>query len=254
MEALITEQLRLSLITEQLRLPLLSDYTVRISQRAKRAQIHVSQEGRVEVVIPRSFNPARVPKFVANNQAWLDQALHHIQAQQVKRKQSLPHRIHLRAIDEHWQVSYRHSRKPRSMTTLECEQRGLLDIFSGTEKDSRTVLAGWLTSRAKETLVPWLNRLSIDLDLPFRKAIVRAQKTCWGSCSPSHTISLNRSLLFLPVRVVNYLLVHELCHTVYGNHSPQYWQLVARFEPAYEKLDAKLLEAGRHVPAWAASN
>ncbi len=239
---------------EQLQLPLPPDYTVRVSRRAKRAQLHVSDEGRVEVIIPRRFNPAQVPEFVAENRRWLDRALHRIQARQVGAKKRLPKCILLPAICERWQVVYRHGSKAAFQMGRGDERQLVLEIISATESDCRVALMRWLSSRAKEKLVPWLRQLSVELGLPFRKATVRGQKTCWGSCSPLQTISLNRALLFLSPRTVRYLMVHELCHTVHGDHSPQYWKLVAEMEPQCKQLDTKLRDAGRYVPSWAVSS
>lgn len=238
---------------EQLRLPLSPDYTVRVSRRVKRAQLHVSEEGKVEVIIPRRFNPAQVPEFVAENQCWLDRTLGRIQAQRTGAKKRLPKRISLSAIGERWQVVYRHGSKSGFQMGRGDGQQLVLEIISATESDCRATLKHWLSCRAKDNLVPWLRRLSVELGLPFRKATVRGQKTCWGSCSPLQTISLNRSLLFLPPKTVRYLMVHELCHTVHGDHSPQYWKLVAEMEPRCKQLDAKLRDAGRYVPSWAVS-
>jgi predicted metal-dependent hydrolase len=57
--------------------------------------------------------------------------------------------------------------------------------------------------------------------------------------------------LFLPPRLVRYIMVHELCHTVHLNHSRRYWGLVSRFEPDYAACEAELRRAARHIPLWA---
>jgi hypothetical protein len=129
-------------------------------------------------------------------------------------------------------------------------------IVTGTVTDTETCVQGlhrWLRSKANETLLPWLRVTSEDLGLPYKKSIVRGQKTRWGSCSAKRVISLNYKLLFLPPELVHYLFVHELCHTRYLNHSARYWALVARKLPEYARLDAALKDSWRYVPAWAVS-
>ena len=59
------------------------------------------------------------------------------------------------------------------------------------------------------------------------------QRTRWGSCSNSGTISLNAALLFLEPPLVRYLFIHELCHLIALNHSRRFWAAVARYEPDY---------------------
>jgi predicted metal-dependent hydrolase len=59
--------------------------------------------------------------------------------------------------------------------------------------------------------------------------------------------------LFLPPELVNYVLVHELCHTKHLNHSPIFWRLVASYLPEYRQSDRQLRDAGRRMPEWLTS-
>ncbi|WP_333861147.1 M48 family metallopeptidase [Clostridium sp.] len=62
---------------------------------------------------------------------------------------------------------------------------------------------------------------------------VRCQKTLWGSCYSNGNINLNCRLLMSPVEIIEYIVVHELCHLVYMNHSKDYWKLVESQIPDY---------------------
>ena len=86
--------------------------------------------------------------------------------------------------------------------------------------------------------------------MKYSKIAVRRQRSRWGSCSVRGTISLNCCLLFQRPKVVRYLLIHELSHTLHMNHSKRFWECVAALCPQHETLDAELCAGWRRVPAW----
>lgn len=74
----------------------------------------------------------------------------------------------------------------------------------------------------------------------WTKVTIRNQKTRFGSCSRQGALSFNYRLLFLPPHLTDYVIVHELCHLIAFNHSPQFWALVARTFPNFRALRREL--------------
>ncbi|MFA6908866.1 MAG: SprT family zinc-dependent metalloprotease [Patescibacteria group bacterium] len=73
-----------------------------------------------------------------------------------------------------------------------------------------------------------------------RGVSIRNQKTRWGSCSRKGNISFNYRIVFLPVRLAEYIVVHELCHLKQFNHSRAFWELVRSFVPEYKEIRREL--------------
>lgn len=69
----------------------------------------------------------------------------------------------------------------------------------------------------------------------YERITIRDQKTRWGSCSSNGTLSFNWRLMLAPPRVLDYVVVHELCHLTYMNHSKDFWSKVEEVMPEYKE-------------------
>lgn len=74
----------------------------------------------------------------------------------------------------------------------------------------------------------------------YNTIAIRNQQSRWGSCSIKRNLNFNYRILFLPPELVDYIVVHELCHLQEFNHASAFWQLVARTIPDYREHKAIL--------------
>lgn len=100
-----------------------------------------------------------------------------------------------------------------------------------------------LRRAAKADLPGRIARLSEAMGLKYEKLSIRASRTKWGSCSGRNHISLSLFLMTLPEHLRDYVIVHELCHTVHHNHSPRFHALVDQLVGGHEKALNKELRA-----------
>ena len=75
----------------------------------------------------------------------------------------------------------------------------------------------------------------------YGRITIRHQKTRWGSCSGKGNLNFNCLLMCMPMEVIDYVVVHELCHRLEMNHSKRFWEQVERILPDY-KIRKKLLK------------
>lgn len=74
----------------------------------------------------------------------------------------------------------------------------------------------------------------------YKNISVKNQKTRWGSCSKRGNLNFNYKILFLPEKLADYIVVHELCHLGELNHSKKFWQLVEKAIPKYKEAKTRL--------------
>lgn len=224
-------------------------WRVRASERARRLAVRVLPGGLVEIVVPRGTRPRAVEQFVARHRRWIERTLDQYRPRDAAAPHLLPDRLHFAATGRSYALRYAGGTgAPRLMAAEDS-----LTITGAVDRTLllRHALQRFTMREAHAALGPWLAQLAEATGLGFKRMQIRRQRTRWGSCSPSGTISLNACLMFQPAAVVNYLLVHELAHTRHLNHSRRFWQLVERFEPDWRALDAALTRGWREVPAWA---
>lgn len=81
----------------------------------------------------------------------------------------------------------------------------------------------------------------------YTSITIRDQKTRWGSCSSRGTLSFNYRLIFAPGKVLDYVVVHELCHLTHMNHSENFWNMVRSIMPEYKEYKLWLREHGSEL-------
>ena len=78
----------------------------------------------------------------------------------------------------------------------------------------------------------------------FNEICIKNQKTRWGSCSRRRNINFNYKILFLPSKLQDYIIVHEICHLKEFNHSRKFWALVEKAIPDYLDIKKELRNQG----------
>lgn len=104
----------------------------------------------------------------------------------------------------------------------------------------RNAIQWALKAEAKEYLPSRVQFFSQLLNLKYNKLFLKNNKTNWGSCSAKNNINLNIHLVRLPDHLIDYVIIHELCHTLEKNHGPRFWQLLGTFLPHPKQLSKEL--------------
>jgi len=229
-----------------------SGWHVRISRRARRLSMRVFPGGRVEVVVPPGTGIPAIERFVARHRSWAERRAREFELLAPPADSGRPDALELALVGRRWNVEY----EAGGRETVLDRGDGVLQVRTASAPDqgASPVLLRWLCRVAAPELRARLDEASTATGLGYERMQLRRQRTRWGSCSATGTISLNLCLMFQRPEVVRYLMIHELCHGRHMNHSRRFWSLVESFEPQWKALDAELLRGWQNVPAWVFAN
>jgi len=118
----------------------------------------------------------------------------------------------------------------------------------GLERLRLTEAQGRREAHARISLLAQSEALA--LGVAYRRITLRDQRSRWGSCSSKGTLSFNWRLVLAPHDVLDYVVVHEICHLVELNHGPRFWRLVERRRPSYRDSKRWLDDHGWEILAY----
>lgn len=130
----------------------------------------------------------------------------------------------------------------KHMLKIKEQQKQREQIVPLTEDEIRE-----LANKAKEIIPERVKYYAELMGVSYGRITIRNQKTRWGSCSSKGNLNFNCLLMLAPSEVMDYVIVHELCHLKELNHSKRFWQEVSKVMPDYEKYNLWLKEYGNQL-------
>ena len=223
--------------------------------RRRRVHIVVNDEGTIEVRAPARFSVAKAREVLRENAQWVVRSLDGVR-EKLARRPRLVTGTRLALLDDSLRLEVRRraqidlfgdtrgnrGRAERRGTTLRVSTASLGD------DELRVLIERWYRREAATHLAGRVEHYSPRLDVRPSKVSIRGQRSRWGSCSGKGTVSLNWRLMMVPGELVDYVVVHELCHLRHMNHSPQFWALVGGTIPDYRQRRRRLNEHQKQFP------
>lgn len=225
-------------------------YTIRFSKKAKYISFKITPQQGLEVIVPSFRKRFNILALLEERKIWIKKNLVLMQQTTSKKstKQQLPKILSINAAQEIWHIAYIEADN-KNIKII--EQKNYLTLYGKIEPVAvQAILIKWLKKYARHFFHLKLAHLSKKTSLTYQQLTIRNQQTLWGSCNTKQNISLNFKLLFLPMALANYVLLHELCHTKYLNHSNRFWHLLTQYDSNYTYHDRELKHGDQYVPQW----
>lgn len=223
---------------------ILPPITRRIHPQAKRLTLRIVR-GQVFLTIPPNTKANQIEQFLQHSQAWLQQHVSADGSQATSPDDFLlaKNSLSIKIINQEWQIQIG-ERNKKIISTKE----NLTFLITLPSNQPAQQLTTWVELKAKQYLPRRLAELATQHGFYYHSTQVRQAKTRWGSCNQQGKISLNAGLVLLEPSTLDYVLLHELCHTRQMNHSAEFWAEVARVCPDY--LAQRQLLKRFIWPAW----
>lgn len=191
---------------------------MRVSRRARKLTIHVDAHHHIEIVVPPRTTQNEIDALLFEHRAWLERQL-----------AKPPKHFHLGL------------------------QRDDVVWIGGLALHTPNVpsLDAWYREQAREEITRVVEHEAKKLGVTYTRLSIRDQRTRWGSCTRAGALSFNWRLILAPSAVLSYVVVHELCHRIRHDHSPEFWALVEQVRPTYREERAWLHEHGPELLAYA---
>ncbi len=197
-----------------------------IRKVVKHARLRVSEDGKVRIIAPPSFTEEDINMLLKKKAKWIDKHLKYFLSMskiELQRNQLLLFgNRYCYFYDTTFSRKVIINHEHKTITA----KRDLLDP---------SIKEKWYRSLAKKYLFERTDKLAKRLNLNYSKLFIRNERTKWGNCSKEKNISLNWKLIKAPENVIDYIIIHELLHTVVMNHSNKFWTLLKSYCPNYKK-------------------
>ena len=220
------------------------DFPVEVVRTDRKKSASICLDGGVvRVRVPKRLSEKRIRDLIGSRTAWINRKLREqsaIKPREYVSGETFP------CLGRNYRL------KVVRGDTSAIELRGGYLVATVSETDTadeatiRPMLVSWYRQQAEKCLGEKTARLAKIIGVEPNSVTIKDYKSRWGSCSVKGDISYNWRIILAPHRMVDYVVVHELCHILEHNHSPRYWKHVERYVPDWKECR----DWFKKPPAW----
>ncbi len=188
--------------------------------------LQINPEGQLIVRAPRLAPKGWIEKFVQEKEDWIQKKQAQIQGQKTIPKQFMPGEKFL-YLGNHYELFLTQERVPLIFD----EGFYLSEMHHPSAKDH---FIKWYKQQAKKEITERVEGFAALANLKFNNLKITSARSRWGSCSGKNNLNFSWRLIMAPIKVVDYVVAHELAHIEEKNHSRYFWDKVAEICPDYE--------------------
>lgn len=209
----------------------------------RRISLRINREGEVRLIVPHQLSFKTAERFVHEKKDWIRKTREKILVEKQKRRifiegENCQTRLHTLIVQKEKVEKPKfvvHHNLARVIIPMESviSSRDIQDFI-------RYCLIEIYRFEAKQLLVKRVHELANKYNFRINQVRIKNMKSRWGSCSAKNNINLNLHLMSLPRHLAHYVIMHELVHTRYRHHRPEFWGELDRYIPNAKTVSKEL--------------
>ena len=227
------------------------DFPVEVSRtdRKRSASIYLENEV-VKVRVPKSLSDQRIRDLITKRTPWIKTKLKEVlDRPPVKPKEYVSGET-FPYLGRNYRLKVVYGKEANLKLKAGYLQATILETDQHREMTIQSLLTQWYEQHASVRLLEKTQRYAGVIGVEPTSVKVKSYKSRWGSCSSSGEISYNWKIIMAPHRIVDYVVVHELCHLLEHNHSGRYWKHVAMYLPDWQERRDWLRRHGKEFEIY----
>jgi len=211
-----------------------------IRSKRKTLALIVQRDGRVVVRAPQRLSQSKIMEFVQSKADWILETQTRMRSQ----PSPLPPKQYVEG-ETFWYLGQAY---PLVFAEHQAEALSLEANFclrQNARPKASQAFENWYRRRARAILTERVQHYAAKHGFSYQRIRISAARSRWGSCSSRGTLSFPWRLVMAPLPVIDYVVIHELAHTVVPNHSPRFWDLVASILPDWKQKRQWLKKNGQ---------
>lgn len=225
-----------------------------LKRKRKSLEIQIKSGSLVRVLVPERLALKKINTILSDKMEWIEEKIRArrvLEALIEKEGPATPKLDAVMVLGIYRQVSFhpRESSDRRKTPEIILEPKALIikAVNEPTLEEKGAMIEQYLRQLCKEKvdrLVPFYAQI---LGVEVNRILVKDQKRRWGSCSSLKNLNFNWRCAMMPEWILNYIVIHEVCHLVHMNHSQAFWDLVSTLEPRYDEARIWLRKNASHL-------
>lgn len=211
------------------------DYTV-IYKKRKTIGIYIDLYGNIEVRVPKNTTEEQVRTVIEKKWDWIQKKSKEMKDRTAGHTDKVyEHGEEFLYLGKEYPITILMNHEEKQDSVVFKDNRLFIHIVEQDEDRIKQALKRFYYQQCKAIVEKRIKFYQAEFKMKPRSIRIADNKSNWGSCNSRHELTFNWKLSMAPIEVIDYVVVHEMCHMIHLNHERSFWRLVGKLIPDYEE-------------------